>query len=196
LDDHSHHVPNNHSYRLAAFPFHEPKVEQQLEHAMTLIKEQVTVHAISKSLHQTYNRHNGMALVARSSLLQKVAAEKTNVANHVLGTCVLGPEASIRVMLDTVVRASTPEERLSVRSKPGGLQGLTVREETCPFLMSILQHLKANPDTSCRISEFPSLLSSKYNQATSSSGSLADDLTLLCFARCCVELGAMAIVTS
>jgi len=89
---------------------------------------------------------------------------------------------------------------------------LTVRNETADMLLSILSHLKQHMDVSLSVKDgFCSFLKEENliqsddeedddeieYETSNGNGTImtfCDDLSLLCFARCCVELGAMAVV--
>ncbi|KAL7473963.1 hypothetical protein ACHAXS_014254 [Conticribra weissflogii] len=119
---------------------------------------------------------------------------------------IVGPNAASRVRLETFVRASTPSERESILMEEGRLRGLTVREETHGALMAILAGIKNDPRRAfCVGSDLRGL--AKKNGDGSGVGddddddddgngglALVCDFTLLSFVRCCVELGALAVV--
>mmetsp|Transcript_4353 Transcript_4353/g.9027 ORF Transcript_4353/g.9027 Transcript_4353/m.9027 type:complete len:264 (+) Transcript_4353:120-911(+) len=106
---------------------------------------------------------------------------------------VVGPKAASKVRLETLVRASTPSERESVAMEEGKLRGLTVREETHGALMSILAGIKNHPGRSFVVgSDLRGL--AKNDEGDDGGLDFVCDFTLLSFARCCVELGALAMV--
>ena len=72
----------------------------------------------------------------------------------------------------------------------GQLRGLTVRQETCPVLMGILAALKQDASLQIKVKDLRNLDSEKDG----GSFDMICDFTLLSFVRCCVELGALAVV--
>eukprot|EP00592_Proboscia_alata_P016508 CAMPEP_0194395094 /NCGR_PEP_ID=MMETSP0174-20130528/124227_1 /TAXON_ID=216777 /ORGANISM="Proboscia alata, Strain PI-D3" /LENGTH=564 /DNA_ID=CAMNT_0039190981 /DNA_START=69 /DNA_END=1764 /DNA_ORIENTATION=- len=118
---------------------------------------------------------------------------------------VVGRDAAQTVGMDTIVRAATAPEKERVtlfesqRSDqsitPLPKRGLQVREDIADAIIRILTKLKSEskPQTTCRVGDLKSLLSNVEQHELRSSLDLVCDLTLLSFARQCVELGALAI---
>lgn len=158
-------------------------VEQQLEDAMARIKREVHLNSIRANLREKRERHNKRALAKRMARIHaaRIPAPPT--------LFVVGPEAAATVTLDTVVRASTLEEK---SSQPESQQprGLHVREGTADALLGVISELKVDPSLTCQVSELLSLLKDKHELC---SGQVCQ-LTILSFARCFVELGGLAIV--
>jgi hypothetical protein len=63
-------------------------------------------------------------------------------------------------------------------------------------LMTILQRLKQNPGKSCRVQNLGGLVQHSVETASDMDSSYICQLTLLSFAKCCVELGGMVIDSS
>ena len=76
------------------------------------------------------------------------------------------------------------------------LLGLTVREETMGVLMQILSKVKSEPTSTFKVKDLRSLVD--YNDEDDMEERkgcmMVCDFTLLSFARCCVELGALAVI--
>ena len=130
---------------------------------------------------------------------------------------VVGIEAAKRVNLQTRLRAATVQEKQQAqaiaarKTKRNRAVGLHVREDIANDIIGILQALKSGRDNAeggdvspCRVGNLRSLLlqtTQPSKNGTSSTGMTAArainplicDLTLLCFARKCVEFGALAI---
>lgn len=156
-------------------------VEQQLEDALALIRQEVSLNSIRANLRVKRERHNQRALIKRMARINAARIPTTT-------SFVVGPEAAATVTLDSVVRASTLEEKTSVPETQQP-RGLHVREDAADALLRVFSKLKADPSLTCQVSELLSLL--KDEQVSSER---VCQLSLLCFVRCFVELGGMAIV--
>ncbi len=159
-----------------------------LKRSVELIKSCVSLESIADHLEKRYGLHNDHVQGKRIDLIYK--KRKRSI------TCVaklVGPEASEAVIFESKnrFRASTSEERASAPppvARHG--RGLTVRQETCDVLLSILSALR-NEDKTCTLNEIRDDMKKRKKH-----GEMLCDLTLLCFVRCCVELGAMAVITT
>jgi len=182
---------------------HLSSLQTQIDHALDIIREKVSAQQIASQLSIKYRRQNDLSCAARTELIREETTETVNMPSN---TCndgkvevqVVGPEASKRVFVGTVVRASTDEERASVKppQRPANAgpsdRGLTVREETCLPLMTVVQRLKHDPNLKVKVSDLLSLI--RDDTETASLGMVCA-LSILSFVRCCVELGAVAIVS-
>ena len=74
----------------------------------------------------------------------------------------------------------------------GRLRGLTVREETMSILMIMLTKLKSDPGRIVVVKDMRVDLVDTIDTLQKET-ELVCDFTLLSFARCCVELGALAV---
>lgn len=166
------------------------KLSCELDRALNLVKESLTVESVANFLGSKYQKHNVRALKLRDTFTQMFEANNVGTKTAELQSLV-GPEAAFHIRMNTKVRASTQEERNSVQDISKGSTGLTVRDDydISSCLLSILAHLKSDPSASCRIKDFRQVMKENKNS------SLICDLTLYAFAQCCIELGAMAIVT-
>lgn len=106
----------------------------------------------------------------------------------------VGPNAAAGVTLQSVIRVSTIEERSSITMEEGRMRGLTVREETMAILMEVLGKLKSDPAFSVIVKDARGLVHTGDNESEKIGMLMVCDFTLLSFARCCVELGALALV--
>ena len=162
---------------------------------MELVRKTVSAETISEQLATKYHLQNHLSMGKRMHLRLAVQDHKDNESKTSTLQPVIGIGAAKEVWMNTFVRASTDEERartISSPSPPGTQQsdrGLTVRQQTCEFLMRIIQHLKENKNRSYEVSKLKTFI-----EGGSSNQSMACDLSILSFVRCCVELGAIALV--
>jgi len=143
----------------------------------------ITASDLERALRNKYQLHNSVANAHRC----KLDSRKRKAAGD--GE-VVGPSAASTLSLDSSLRRSTDEERTSVQLQEGRLRGLTVREETMRSLMSVLSRMKGEdlPRSTVRN------LRNFYEIDPADQQDLVCEFTLLCFARCCVELGGLAVV--
>ena len=163
-------------------------MKQQLDDAMEIIHRDVTPSLLEDRLRKKYLMHNEHAAKHRESLRTMHQRKKRK---HVDGynDCV-GNYAASCVTLQSIIRVSTSEERSSVVIDEGCLRGLTVREETMPILMKILSKLKCDPGLRVKVEDLRELIETEHGEQGIT---MLCEFTLLSFARCCVELGALAI---
>ena len=169
-------------------------IEHQLAAAKDIIQNQVTSEVLEQNLKRKYDMHNSRAKQFRDNILSHIKKRKR------CEECV-GFVAASQLVLDSVIRVSTAEERKSVAIGEGQLRGLTVRQETCPILMRLLSVLKREPSIRVRVKDMRNVntftSSAKYNLSNlvedNADFDLICDFTLLSYARCCVELGALAV---
>lgn len=167
-------------------------LQVQLDAAWAELKERVTADKVINNFAHRCETHNRRVAPIRQGLMQRAAN-----AVQQEDSCVVGPKAAKLMQLSTVIRAATPEEKASVMATIDQQQqsnrGLHVREFTADAIMSILTRLKT-PDeagmltTQCQVGDLK-----KLGEAATFSP-LVCDLTLLSFAKVCVELGALAVV--
>jgi hypothetical protein len=164
-------------------------LQKQIHEAFAILQREITANAIHDNLHYKYEQHNRRALSVRIKLLHEKRFPKQPAV--VSNIPVVGREASQCVSLSTIIRVATEEEKASLppTQQP---RGLHVREETYHGIIGILQRLKGDTLLQSRVKDLKSLIPS----IGGASNDLICDLTLLCFARQCVELGAIAIVQS
>ena len=104
---------------------------------------------------------------------------------------VVGPEAAKTISLESRIRAATKEEKESVMlDQP---RGLRVREAVADAIIQILTALKteSSGQDGIPVKDLKSLLK---EETASPDDELICPLTLLSFARVCVEQGALAVV--
>jgi len=161
------------------------KLSCEIDRALNLVKESLTVESIASFLGSKYQKHNTRASKVRDRFIQMFDSKKVGESSYLAG-----PEAAFHVRMNTKVRASTPAERNDVQGISKGSMGLTVRDDydISTSLLSILSYLKSNPSASCKIKDFGLVMEKNKDSP------LICDLTLYAFAQCCIELGAMAIV--
>jgi hypothetical protein len=163
-------------------------LKQQLDEAMTAIQNQVTSELLEKNLRTKYDMHNFHADVHRSKIISTSKTNKRKRCDEIVGF-----DASLQLSLESMVRVSTPDERNSVVLEEGQLRGLTVRQETCSILMTILSVFKKDPSIRKKVKDLRGVIEGDSTLDRTNFDMICD-FTLLCFARCCVELGAMAVV--
>jgi hypothetical protein len=62
------------------------------------------------------------------------------------------------------------------------------------ILMNVLSKLKSDPDLNVAVKDLLDIATTGCVEMDGTSLSMVCDFTLLSFARCCVELGALAVV--
>jgi len=160
---------------------------QQLDEAMAIIQSKITALKLDQNLKAKYQIHNTQANEQRNKLIMANQSKKRKATNGIVG-----PDAASRLTLESSIRVSAPEERESVPIEEGRLRGLTVREETMPILMNMLTKLKSDPGLIVVVKDMRDLVDT--TDTLQKETELVCDFTLLSFARCCVELGAIAVV--
>eukprot|EP00804_Cyclotella_cryptica_P010640 CCRYP_005450-RA/>CCRYP_005450-RA protein AED:0.16 eAED:0.16 QI:0/0/0/1/0/0/3/0/363 len=161
-------------------------LRQQLNEATAMIQSQVTSELLEKNLRAKYDRHNFHANVHRSKIISIPPPKKHKRCEEIVGY-----NASLQLALASIVRVSTLVN--SVVVEEGQLRGLTVRQETCRILMAILDGFKKDPSLKRKVKDLRGLIE-EDSTLDKTDLDMICDFTLLCFARCCVELGAMAVV--
>ena len=170
-------------------------LQAQIDSVMDEIRKKVTAEQIVRQLEVKYSAQRRLA-GTRIALIR----DETN-ENKCDSNAVVGPEASQRVLMETIVRAATDEERASVRPPPrpageattaASDRGLTVREETSQSLMTIVQRLKQDRSLKAKVSELRSLFD--HSKIDESNTYMVCALSILSFVRAAVELGVIAVV--
>lgn len=161
-------------------------MQQQLNDAMTMIQNNITTNVLEQNLQTKYKIHNFHAREQRDKIILSSAHSKKRKR---CDECV-GYNAASQLGQESVIRASTPDERNSVVIEEGRLRGLTVRQETSQALMEIIGILKKDTSLQVKVKELLSIVKEK----DTSDFAMLCDFTLVSFVRCCVELGALAVV--
>jgi len=161
---------------------------QQLEQAMAIIQSKITALKLEQNLRAKYQIHNTQANEQRNKLIMANQSKKRKSNDN----DIVGVDAASRLTLESSIRVSTSEERESVPIEEGRLRGLTVREETMSILMIMLTKLKSDPGRIVVVKDMRVDLVDTIDTLQKET-ELICDFTLLSFARCCVELGALAI---
>jgi hypothetical protein len=168
-------------------------LQEQLDAVWEELKERITAEKVINNFAYRCESHNRRVGPVRQALMNKAASEMDHTNESAVG-----PKAASSIQLSTFIRAATPEEKASVAMGDANAgqqsRGLHVREATGDAIMSILTKLKTPNEsgvlaTQCRVGELKSLVE------PDSSSPLVCDLTLLSFAKVCVELGALAVVS-
>jgi hypothetical protein len=153
-------------------------LKMKIDDAMSEIKKNVTAEVLYENLNNKYMTHNSRASEFRRNIASRKRPREED-------KCV-GYDAASQLTLDSVVRASSAEERGSVVLEEGRLRGLTVREETMDSLMTIVGMMKQTPSLKIKVRDL-------LHKAGFSNPMICD-FSLLSLARCCVEFGAFAVV--
>ena len=162
------------------------ELQQQIDHCFEELKKQITADSVMNNLGYKYQRHNERVSPIRRECILKAKEEATTTTNC---TEVVGRSAALRVTLSTVLRAATSEEKASVlqtTTQPAA-RGLHTREDIADSILSCLFKLKGETGLRCSVRDLRTLMDGKKNP-------LICDLALLSFAKCCVELGALATI--
>ena len=168
-------------------------LKRHLEEAMSTIQSHVTPELLEQNLRAKYEMHNKHAEEHRARQISTMAHQsKKRKSSDEVNECV-GYIVASCLTLHSVIRASTPEERNSISMEEGRLRGLTVREETFSTLMKILGKLKSDPALMIAVKDLRGLVDAG-EEGTMNGLAMVCDFTLISFARCCVELGALAVV--
>ena len=168
-------------------------LEHQMKRAWSVIQDKVTSSVLEQNLRTKYITHNVLADEHR----KKLKADQFRKRKYDDLTPIVGYAAASQLTLQSTLRISTPEERESVVLEEGRLRGLTVREETCTILLNLLKHFKLDPKLKKKVCDFRSLIKcvkGEEHDTRKSAILMVCDFTLLSFARCCVEVGALAMV--
>lgn len=201
LTNATHHILSRHIPYRQALPVHLGRkggtndeadvqaLQEELDIAFQELKTRITAETMIQNLSHRYELHNSRCLPARLAVMNNSdggpAAATTAATNS---GSVVGREAAVLVQLSTILRAATPDEKASITVPDGPPRGLHVRETTADTIMAILARLKSVDGMTCRVGDMRDLVHpSKVSH-------LVCDLTLLSFAKTCVELGALAIV--
>jgi hypothetical protein len=164
-------------------------LQRQLNDAFELLRQSISAESIQQNMQKRLERHNQRALIQRQACIRRAKFPDDDLMNRGKKP-VVGAEAAKLVGWTSIIRASTPEEKATLPPSSQS-RGLHVREATADVLLGLLQQLKANVGLECRV---PDLLLLAQLQENKTRSELVCDLTLLSFARCCVELGAMTVV--
>mmetsp|Transcript_42487 Transcript_42487/g.83520 ORF Transcript_42487/g.83520 Transcript_42487/m.83520 type:complete len:484 (-) Transcript_42487:7-1458(-) len=163
------------------------KTNRLLGEAMDQISSKISLEGISSHLCLKYKTHNEFVQNKRQKLLDDDA--DFNISTNILSNVVVGPEAAQQITMKSNVRAGTPIEKENVPPPVATHgRGLIVREDTRDALIGILGILKTNKHKSFKVC---ALCQEIFD---SDCVDMVCDLTILSFVKCCVELGAMALV--
>ena len=158
------------------------KLDALIKDAIGTITSSVNVETVSNHLEKKYRSHNQLVSSKRQEMIQNSSHD----VSHTPDIALVGLEAAEQIQMNTKLRAGTEEEKASVPPPVATRRGLTVREETFTGLISVLSILKEG-NKSMEVREFK-------QHIPEDSVDMVCDLTLLSFAKCCVELGALALV--
>lgn len=160
---------------------HKRMLEQQVDDALEIVKQKLTVDAINKYLTQKYQWH---ANKSKDGRLDRISASMQQDTMSAENVSVVGQDAMKRLSMNSFVRASTREEYdllNNIRPK----QQL-VRPETESAFFAIHHHLHQNPTQVFSVSDLTSILEKQCEYIC--------DLSMLSFIRSCIERGTLALI--
>lgn len=162
------------------------KLQKSIDEAIERLRREITAESVCQNLGYKYDRHNRAKFGPRQDAMERAKAFSTTQYDTSL---VVGRQAAATVTLSTQLRCATPAEKAILRT-PRKPQGLHVREDTADAVLAILGRIKAETDLVCSVKDLVGLIPSNAQSP------LICDLSLLSLGKCCVELGAVAIVRS
>ena len=182
-------------FRKSILPLSSLEETQSLQHdvdtAMRMFQEEITVENILKNLKIRLDKHNQRALSVRMTLIHEASLPRPAISP--MEAPILGPMAAALLSFESRVRGATPDERASFLRESrtshdvaGQAPGLHVREEIADSIMEIVGKVKIVPSVIYTVLELRTLMSHE--------NSMVCDLTLLSLAKRAVEVGAFCVV--
>lgn len=162
------------------------KLQSSIDEAIERLRREITAEAVCRNLGFKYNMHNRAKFGPRQAAMERMKASSTT---QYYPSLVVGRQAAATVTLSTQLRCSTPAEKATL-PPPSNPQGLHVREDAADAVLAILRRIKTETDLVCSVKDLAGLISPNAQSP------LVCDRTLLSLGKCCVELGAVAIVRS
>jgi len=148
-------------------PIDEPSCRDYLEQMKEQLHE-LTVDKLQEHMHRKLSMHNGRALQQRHAIPARLSASS--------GT---GRRAAQWIVPTTRIRKATEEETNQAKQVFVGDYGLNVRDSAADTLLQLLETIRQSNET-LRLQDLES--------------STVDEVTLVCFVRECVVLGALVVV--
>ena len=166
-------------------------LEQQVEQALELLKNQITAQSVHANLQNRIATHNKRAFEKRQPLEAEHPRKKHKVESSSLA--VVGWEAARQIHPTSLIRVATDQEKklaqMAFSSEQSG-PGLQVRECLADNILSLLHKIRSNAECTYQVNALRGLLKQE--------GSEVDvrlcDLTIISFVKVCVSLGALALV--
>jgi Cupin superfamily protein len=159
-------------------------LQSQIDAAFSALQNEITAESVIRNLVHRYDRHNTRCDAIRNTVMS--LQEPNLTMNHLIHD--VGRDAARKVNLQSTLRVATAEEKESIsRALPSMTRGLHVREAAADVILGILAQWKRIDGTICRVKDVRSWISPITP--------VVCDLTLLSFAKTCVELGALAVVS-
>jgi len=160
----------------------EEALQSELDSIWLQLQKTITAKSLINNLGNRYETHNRAASTLREAIMEAkmITMDTTNV---------VGKEAAFAVQLSTTIRPATPAEKASIiiTSQEEKQGGLNVRECAADAILSILSCIKQQ-GKKCLVKDLRNLRDQQHD------ASFLCDLTMLSFAKTCVELGGLAIV--
>jgi ribosomal protein L16 Arg81 hydroxylase len=168
--------------RKSMLPIHNrEKIQEQLDRAMKLLQEEMTVDLLEGNVMARTQQHVQLDDPLRLNLLRETTAFGIPIAEN---TEIVGPEAAKRVTWNTMLRGATAEEKESVNL--AGQVGMYIRDDAKADILAAAARFK-DSSIARSVSQIRSLDSNLETNP------YVCDLTLLSFAKLAVSLGALAI---
>lgn len=163
-------------------------LQGQLDAVFDELKARITADTVIRNLTHRYDLHNNRSSPIRLAIMNEASRDCTTATTTVATNVVFGREAATLVQMSTRLRAATLDEKASLVVPGSPPRGLHVREAIADTIMEILAQLKSVEGITCRVRDLRELVH------PSKLSPMVCDLTLLSFAKSCVELGAIAVV--
>ena len=183
-------------------PCNHKALQSQIDSALDILRKELTAETILEHLNGKLENHNRRAFTVRMQQIHNARFPSTPPTSSMSSSngAIVGSGAAKQTTFQTILRAATSEEKSSVSSSdPNRPRGLNVREDIGDAIISIISSFKKDPNLTCRVINLKSLISTGAGDGAAPSVDQQStkyicDLTLLCLAKRCVELGALAIV--
>ena len=177
------------------------QLQADLDRALQLLRDEITVPNVETALRNKYDRHNQRAARVRRPLLAAYDKDSARGASSSAATAttttnkndvgVVGRAAAATVTLQTRLRAATLAEKEQLRrstTTDAPRVGLHVRVETYDGILALLQQLQQPGTARSLEGDDDSVVVEMVDR-----NPLICPVTKLSLARRCVELGALAI---
>ena len=177
-------------------------LQQDVDTAIRMFQEEITVENILQNLKTRLDRHNQRALSVRMKLIHEASVPQpiSPMDSPIQGPLAAaslsfeslqGPLAAASLSFESRVRGATPDERASFGESQAAHfaahpPGLHVRDDIADSIMEIVGKVKLVPAFVYSVLELRTLMIPDNRRVC--------DLTLLCLAKRAVEVGAFCVV--
>lgn len=177
-------------------------LEKEVDEILSIVKEKITASAVMEICKTKASLHNENSFRLYSEVntyLKELSL--TNVQSS-SPSPIVGPHASLlfKPSSKIKIRSSTPEERNSVPPTfdvDGQIRksGLSIANDNlCDTLLSLLGFVKDHQNDSFELLHLQDKFRKARGQEEQGENQECDELSLVSFVKCCIELGAMALV--